>query len=89
MTALPLLSLNDIRAGYGSAVVLDGISFDLPEHGGLAVLDETASANRRCCSPSWAIPKLPADGYCGAARTLRRAAASPGAGRHRLGGAGT
>ena len=37
MTA-PLLSLNDIRAGYGSAVVLDGISFDLPERGGLAVL---------------------------------------------------
>jgi branched-chain amino acid transport system ATP-binding protein len=34
----PLLSLNDVRAGYGSAVVLDGISFDLPERGGLAVL---------------------------------------------------
>jgi branched-chain amino acid transport system ATP-binding protein len=33
-----LLSLRDIRAGYGSAVVLDGISFDLPERGGLAVL---------------------------------------------------
>jgi branched-chain amino acid transport system ATP-binding protein len=34
----PLLSLSDIRAGYGSAVVLDGVSFDLPERGGLAVL---------------------------------------------------
>jgi branched-chain amino acid transport system ATP-binding protein len=34
----PLLSLHDIRAGYGPAVVLDGISFDLPERGGLAVL---------------------------------------------------
>ena len=33
-----LLALQDIRAGYGSAVVLDGISFELPEHGGLAVL---------------------------------------------------
>ena len=33
-----LLSLNDIRAGYGSAVELDGSSFDLPDHGGLAVL---------------------------------------------------
>jgi branched-chain amino acid transport system ATP-binding protein len=33
-----LLSLNDIRAGYGPAVVLDGISFDLPARGGLAVL---------------------------------------------------
>jgi branched-chain amino acid transport system ATP-binding protein len=35
---VPLLSLNDIRAGYGSAVVLDGISFELPDRGGLAVL---------------------------------------------------
>jgi branched-chain amino acid transport system ATP-binding protein len=33
-----LLTLQDIRAGYGSAVVLDGISFELPERGGLAVL---------------------------------------------------
>jgi branched-chain amino acid transport system ATP-binding protein len=33
-----LLSLNDIRAGYGPAVVLDGISFELPARGGLAVL---------------------------------------------------
>jgi branched-chain amino acid transport system ATP-binding protein len=33
-----LLSLEDMRAGYGSAVVLDGISFALPERGGLAVL---------------------------------------------------
>jgi branched-chain amino acid transport system ATP-binding protein len=34
----PLLSLQDIRAGYGPAVVLDDISFDLAERGGLAVL---------------------------------------------------
>ncbi len=34
----PLLSLNDVRAGYGPAVVLDGVSFELPERGGLAVL---------------------------------------------------
>jgi len=33
-----LLALDDIRAGYGSAVVLDGITFELPERGGLAVL---------------------------------------------------
>jgi branched-chain amino acid transport system ATP-binding protein len=37
-TAAPLLSLADVRAGYGSAVVLDGVSLDLPERGGLAVL---------------------------------------------------
>jgi branched-chain amino acid transport system ATP-binding protein len=37
MTA-PLLALDNVRAGYGSSVVLDGISFELPERGGLAVL---------------------------------------------------
>ncbi|MFZ0527962.1 MAG: ABC transporter ATP-binding protein [Xanthobacteraceae bacterium] len=37
MTA-PLLSFDDVRAGYGPAVALDGVSFDLPERGGLAVL---------------------------------------------------
>jgi branched-chain amino acid transport system ATP-binding protein len=36
--AEPLLALRDIRAGYGDAVVLDGISFEVPEHGSLAVL---------------------------------------------------
>ena len=34
----PLLALSDVRAGYGSAVVLDGVSFALPERGSLAVL---------------------------------------------------
>jgi branched-chain amino acid transport system ATP-binding protein len=34
----PLLTLSDVRAGYGPAVVLDGISFELPERGALAVL---------------------------------------------------
>jgi branched-chain amino acid transport system ATP-binding protein len=33
-----LLALQDIRAGYGSAVVLDSISLEIPERGGLAVL---------------------------------------------------
>jgi len=34
----PLLSLHDIRAGYGAGIVLDGVSFELPERGSLAVL---------------------------------------------------
>ncbi|MFN8926256.1 MAG: ATP-binding cassette domain-containing protein, partial [Rhodospirillales bacterium] len=33
-----LLSVRDLRAGYGDAVVLDGVSFDVPAHGALAVL---------------------------------------------------
>jgi len=34
----PLLSLDNVRAGYGPAVVLDGVSLSLPERAGLAVL---------------------------------------------------
>ena len=33
-----LLKLENVTAGYGDAVVLHGISLDLPEHGSLAVL---------------------------------------------------
>jgi branched-chain amino acid transport system ATP-binding protein len=33
-----LLELKDVRAGYGDAVVLDGISLEVPEKGSLAVL---------------------------------------------------
>ena len=36
--AEPLLVLDDVRAGYGDAVVLEGLSLDVPEHGSLAVL---------------------------------------------------
>ena len=34
----PLLSIQELRAGYGDAVVLDGISLELAEAGSLAVL---------------------------------------------------
>ena len=33
-----LLEFQDVRAGYGEAVVLDGVSFAVPEEGSLAVL---------------------------------------------------
>ena len=36
--AEPLLTLEDVRAGYGDAVVLDGISFAVAEQGSLALL---------------------------------------------------
>jgi branched-chain amino acid transport system ATP-binding protein len=36
--AEPLLELADVRAGYGEAIVLDGVSLALPENGSLAVL---------------------------------------------------
>ena len=33
-----LLALDQVRAGYGEAIVLDGVSLEVPEHGSLAVL---------------------------------------------------
>jgi branched-chain amino acid transport system ATP-binding protein len=33
-----MLTLHDVRAGYGDAVVLDSISLELPENGSLAIL---------------------------------------------------
>jgi len=36
--AEPLLRLENVRAGYGDAVVLDDVSLQVPEHGSLAVL---------------------------------------------------
>jgi len=36
--ASALLSLGHVRAGYGDAIVLEDVSLDVPEHGGLAVL---------------------------------------------------
>jgi len=33
-----LLTLDGVRAGYGEAIVLDGISLELPQHGSLVVL---------------------------------------------------
>jgi branched-chain amino acid transport system ATP-binding protein len=35
---MPLLELKGVRAGYGEAVVLDGVSLEVPEDGSLAVL---------------------------------------------------
>ena len=34
----PLLALDNVRAGYGPAIVLDGVSLTLPERGSLALL---------------------------------------------------
>jgi len=37
-SAAPLLAFKNVRAGYGEAVVLDDVSFEMPEGGSLAVL---------------------------------------------------
>ena len=51
MAEAPLLAFKDVRAGYGEAVVLDGISFEMPERGSLAVLGRNGVGKARCCSP--------------------------------------
>ncbi len=37
-SAVPLLAFKNVRAGYGEAIVLDDITFEMPERGSLAVL---------------------------------------------------
>ena len=37
-SAEPLLAFKNVRAGYGEAIVLDDITFEMPERGSLAVL---------------------------------------------------
>jgi ABC-type branched-subunit amino acid transport system ATPase component len=32
------VAVRDLRAGYGSAVIVDGVSFDVPDHGVLAIV---------------------------------------------------
>ena len=63
-----MLKLENVTAGYGDAIVLHGISMDLPEHGSLAVLAATASGKSTLL--------LTIMGY-----TQPVPAASPGAGR--------
>ena len=53
--AEPLLALDGVRAGYGDAVVLDGISLAVPERGSLAVLGRNGvGQDDPACSRSWA-----------------------------------
>ena len=32
------VDVEGLRAGYGSATIVDGIGFDVPEHGALAIV---------------------------------------------------
>ena len=32
------LAVEGLRAGYGSAVIVDGVSFEVPDHGALAIV---------------------------------------------------
>src|SRR4029079_14599482 len=54
--AEPLLSFKNVRAGYGEAIVLDDISFEMPERGSLAVLGRNRVGTRTplttllCCT---------------------------------------
>ncbi len=85
----PLLSLSDVRAGYGSAVVLDGVSFEVPERGGLAVLGRNGVGKSTLLLTIMGYTQIGRGRIVVARRGHHGAAAAPPrAGRHRLGGAG-
>ena len=69
----PLFALDDVRAGYGSAIVLDGVSLTLPERGGLAVL------GRNGVGKSTLLLTIMGYTQVGRGRILRRAPRSRGA----------
>ena len=87
--AEPLLELRGVRAGYGDSVVLDDVSFELPENGSLALLGRNGVGKSTTVPDHHGLHDVPPR-----QRDLarpghhRHGAASAGAARHRLGGAG-
>ncbi len=70
--AEPLLALEDVRAGYGDAVVLDGISFDVAEQGSLAVLGRNGVGKTHAAADHHGLyPARPRQHRAGAAATSR------------------
>ena len=84
-----LLAFDQVRAGYGDAVVLDGVSFEVPEHGSLAVLGRNGVGKSTLFLTIMGYTQIMrgtvawrGSGY------YRAAAASSSQSRHRVGGAG-
>ena len=88
--AEPLLALDDVRAGYGDAVVLDGISLEVPEHGSLAVLGRNGVGKSTLLLTIMGYTNVSArHDRAGAAQDITALAAAPArARRPRLGRAG-
>ena len=84
-----LLKLENVTAGYGDAVVLHGISLELPEHGSLAVLGRNGVGKSTLLLTIMGYTQLRAGRITWRGQDISRvAAASPRGERHRLGGAG-
>ena len=87
--AEPLLALEDVRAGYGDAVVLDGISFDVAEQGSLAVLGRNGVGKITLLLTIMGYTqRAPRHALPGAAATSRAWRRTGAPSRPRLGGAG-
>ena len=87
--AEPLLALDDVRAGYGDAVVLDGISFEVPEHGSLAVLGRNGVGKSTLLLTIMGFTSVTRGTIRWRGADITAAAAAPArARRARLGGAG-
>ena len=80
--AEPLLALKNVRAGYGDAVVLDNVSFELAERGSLAVL------GRNGVGKSTLLLTIMGFTSVAAARSSGGAATSPGMAPHHRARAG-
>ncbi len=87
--AEPLLAFKNVRAGYGDAVVLDDISFELAEHGSLAVLGRNGVGKSTLLLTIMGFTRVGRGSIVWRGADITRAgAAPPRARRHRLGGAG-
>ncbi len=86
--AEPLLKLENVTAGYGAAMVLHGISLELPEHGSLAVLGRNGVGKSTLLLTILGYTQLRGGKALWRGEELAHAAAPPRRQRHRLGGAG-
>ena len=84
-----LLSLSGVRAGYGDAVVLNDIGFDLAEKGSLAVLGRNGVGKSTLLLTIMGFTRMTRGTIHWRGTDITRASALQArARRHRLGGAG-
>ena len=87
--AEPLLTLDNVTAGYGPAVVLHGVSLAVPEHGSLAVLGRNGVGKSTLLLTIMGYTQLRGGSVRWRGKDVSQMPPHRRAGRrHRLGGAG-
>jgi branched-chain amino acid transport system ATP-binding protein len=87
--AEPLLALSDLRAGYGDAVVLDEIAFELPGGGSLALLGRNGVGKTTLLLTIMGYTEVRRGAILWRGNDITRVPPHRRARWHRLGGAGT